>query len=35
MHPIHVFAKLGIDSRSELVAEAVRRGIQPQPASRD
>ena len=34
-HPIHVFAKLGIDSRSELVAEAVRRGLQPQPASRD
>ena len=34
-HLIHVFAKLGIDSRSELVAEAVRRGIQPQPASRD
>jgi len=28
-HLIHIFSKLGIDSRSELVAEAVRRGIQP------
>jgi len=29
-HLVHIFAKLSIDSRSELVAEAVRRGIQPQ-----
>ncbi len=33
-HLVHVFAKLGIDSRSELVAEAVRRGIQPHPSRR-
>ncbi len=33
-HLIHVFAKLGIDSRSELAAAAIRRGIQPQPTSR-
>jgi predicted ATPase/DNA-binding CsgD family transcriptional regulator len=33
-HLVHIFAKLGIDSRSELVAETVRRGIQPQPARR-
>lgn len=33
-HLVHVFAKLGIDSRSELVAEAVRRGIQLEPTSR-
>ena len=30
-HLVHIFAKLGIDSRSELVAEAVRRGMQAQP----
>jgi len=29
-HLIHIFSKLGIDSRSELVAEALRRGSQPQ-----
>ncbi len=28
-HLLHIFAKLGIDSRSELAAEALRRGIQP------
>jgi DNA-binding CsgD family transcriptional regulator len=33
-HLVHIFAKLAIDSRSELVAEAVRRGIQPQPSGR-
>ena len=33
-HLIHIFAKLGIDSRSELVAEAIKRGIQPQPSRR-
>jgi ATP/maltotriose-dependent transcriptional regulator MalT len=33
-HLVHVFSKLGIDSRSELVAKAVRRGIQPQPSGR-
>jgi ATP/maltotriose-dependent transcriptional regulator MalT len=31
-HLVHIFAKLSIDSRSELVAEAVRRGIQAQPS---
>jgi hypothetical protein len=30
---LHIFAKLGIDSRSELAAEAVSRGIEP-PGSR-
>jgi len=29
-HLVHIFTKLGIDSRSELAAEAVRRGIKPQ-----
>ena len=29
-HLIHVFAKLGVDSRSALAAEAARRGLQPQ-----
>jgi predicted ATPase/DNA-binding CsgD family transcriptional regulator len=33
-HLVHVFSKLGINSRSELVVEAVRRGIQPQPSPR-
>jgi predicted ATPase/DNA-binding CsgD family transcriptional regulator len=33
-HLVHIFAKLGIDSRSELAAEAVRRGIQPQASRR-
>ncbi len=33
-HLVHIFAKLGIDSRSELAAEAVRRGMQPQPNPR-
>jgi len=28
-HLLHIFAKLGVTSRSELVAEALRRGIQP------
>jgi predicted ATPase/DNA-binding CsgD family transcriptional regulator len=32
-HLVHVFAKLGIDSRSELAAEAIRRGVQPQPTA--
>ncbi len=31
-HLVHIFAKLGIDSRSELAAEAVRRGMAPQPS---
>ena len=31
-HLIHIFAKLSIDSRSELVAEAIKRGIHPQPS---
>jgi len=30
-HLVHIFSKLGIDSRSELAAEAAKRGIQPQP----
>jgi ATP/maltotriose-dependent transcriptional regulator MalT len=33
-HLIHVFSKLGIDSRSELVAEALRRGSQPHHSRR-
>ena len=33
-HLVHIFAKLGIDSRSELVAEGIRRGIHPQPTRR-
>ncbi len=33
-HLVHIFSKLGIDSRSELAAEAVRRGIQPQASRR-
>jgi predicted ATPase/DNA-binding CsgD family transcriptional regulator len=33
-HLVHIFSKLGIDSRSELAAEAIRRGMQPQPSSR-
>jgi len=33
-HLVHIFAKLGIDSRSQLVAEVLRRGIQPQPNAR-
>ena len=33
-HLVHIFAKLGIDSRSEVAAEAARRGIQPQPSGR-
>jgi len=33
-HLIHIFSKLGIDSRSELVAEALRRGSQPQHSRR-
>ncbi len=33
-HLVHIFNKLGIDSRSELAAEAVRRGMQPQPSPR-
>ncbi len=28
-HLVHIFAKVGIDSRSELAAEAIRRGIVP------
>jgi len=30
-HLVHIFSKLGIDSRSELVAEAVTRAMQAQP----
>jgi predicted ATPase/DNA-binding CsgD family transcriptional regulator len=33
-HLVHIFGKLGIDSRSELAVEAVRRGMQPQPSRR-
>ncbi len=33
-HLVHIFAKLGIESRTELVAEAVKRGMQPQPSRR-
>jgi predicted ATPase/DNA-binding CsgD family transcriptional regulator len=33
-HLVHIFAKLGIDSRSEVVAEAVKRGMQSQPSHR-
>jgi len=33
-HLVHIFSKLGLDSRSELAAEAIRRGMQPQPSSR-
>jgi ATP/maltotriose-dependent transcriptional regulator MalT len=32
-HLVHIFAKLGIESRSELAAEAIRRGIRPQPTA--
>ena len=31
-HLVHIFSKLGIDSRSELAAEAIKRGTQPQPS---
>ena len=31
-HLVHIFSKLGIESRSELVAEAIRRGMQAQPS---
>jgi DNA-binding CsgD family transcriptional regulator len=34
-HLVHIFSKLGIDSRSELAAEALRRGIQPQASRRN
>jgi DNA-binding CsgD family transcriptional regulator len=30
-HLVHIFAKLGIDSRSELAAEAIKRGIVSRP----
>jgi ATP/maltotriose-dependent transcriptional regulator MalT len=33
-HLVHIFAKLGVDSRSELAAEAARRGLQPQSNTR-
>ncbi len=33
-HLVHIFSKLGIDSRSELAAEAVRRGMEPPPSHR-
>jgi predicted ATPase/DNA-binding CsgD family transcriptional regulator len=33
-HLVHICSKLGIESRSELAAEAVRRGMQPQPSPR-
>ena len=33
-HLVHIFSKLGVDSRSKLAAEAVRRGMQPQPSPR-
>ena len=31
-HLVHIFAKLGVDSRSELAGEAVKRGTAPQPS---
>ena len=33
-HLVHIFAKLGIGSRSELAAGAVKRGLQPQASRR-
>ena len=33
-HLVHIFSKLGVESRSELVAEAIKRGIQPQTSRR-
>ena len=33
-HLVHIFSNLSIDSRSELAAEAVRRGLQPVPSLR-
>ncbi len=33
-HLVHIFGKLGVGSRSELAAEAVRRGMHPQPSPR-
>ena len=33
-HLTHVFSKLGIGSRSELIGEAIKRGIQLQPSRR-
>jgi len=33
-HLVHIFAKLGVDSRSELAVEAVRRGTAPHPSRR-
>lgn len=33
-HLVHIFSKLGIDSRSKLVAEAARRSLQAQASSR-
>ena len=33
-HLVHIFSKLGIQSRSELAAEAVRRGVQRSPSLR-
>jgi len=29
-HLVHIFSKLGIESRSQLVAEAIKRGLRPQ-----
>jgi DNA-binding CsgD family transcriptional regulator len=34
-HLVHIFAKLGIGSRSELVAEVIKRGIQPRPSRQE
>jgi predicted ATPase/DNA-binding CsgD family transcriptional regulator len=33
-HLVHIFTKLGIDSRSQLAAEAVKHGRQPPPSAR-
>jgi predicted ATPase/class 3 adenylate cyclase/DNA-binding CsgD family transcriptional regulator len=33
IHLYHIFAKLGISSRSQLAAEATRRGLEPQEAA--
>ena len=34
-HLVHIFSKLGIDSRSQLAAEAVKRTVQPQASRRN
>jgi hypothetical protein len=34
-HLVHIFAKLGVDSRSELAAEAARHELKAQPGPRE